>query len=515
VKYFCEAHLQQDEYVRDISYTPGFYPQLSPHWLSFSALIASREAGRGLRPRHVYELGIGQGFGLALLAAANPDVSFEGCDFNPDHVARARCFIADSELPNIAVSETSFAGLAQAGGARDIDVALAHGLVSWVAPDVQRDIVAFLGARLRDDGLFYVSYNAPPAWAPLAPVRDLMLEVKRRAAGGSQAQLDLALGWLRRLRRANAPLFAANPAAALHVDGMLAMDPAYLAHEYFAEAATPLGFAEAVALLAPAGLAYAASAQLVDNFDSLGIPAAALPLLAQTEDSVLRETLRDFAVNRFFRRDVFMRDVCVLAPVQQRAALSAFRFILCVPRGRLGLDFVGPAGALSGRPDLYGPLADRLAGGAGLAELATLPPFDGRFDRLLECLVLLVDSHQALAVPTARSVDARPARRFNAMVIDAARQSQVYGHLASPVAGTGVPVSDFDLLALAAIADGTSLDPEKLAQAGLAALVARGRRPMHDGVEIEDEAEAVASLVEPMRRIVDEDLPVWRRLGVL
>jgi hypothetical protein len=515
VKCFCESHVQENEYIRDVSYTAGFYPQLGPHWLSFATLIAGHAPGPA-RPNYVYELGIGQGFGLALLAAANPDIAFKGCDFNGGHIAQARRLIDSAALDNVAVSESSFAALVRAGGERDIDIALAHGIVSWVAPDVQRDIVAFLDTRLRDDGLFYMSYNAPQAWATLTPIRDLMLEVKRRAGGGSQAQLDLVLGWLQRLRRANAPLFAANPAAGLHVDAMLAMDPAYLAHEYFAAAARPLSFAEASALLAPAGLGYVASAELIQNFDALGMPAAAIPLLAQTDDPVLRETLRDFAVNRFFRRDLFARGPRAAAEPRQSEMLSAFRFMLCVPRARLGRDFVGPAGALTGRPDLYGPLADRLAGpGATMAELAALPAFTGRFDKLLQCLALLIDSHQACAVLSVRDIDPRPAQRFNRVVIDAARQGRFYGHLASPVAGTGIPIANFDLLALAVICDGAALAPDALAQRVLAMLSALGRRPVRDAVVIDVDAEAVAFLAGPMQRVLEQDLPVWRDLGLL
>jgi hypothetical protein len=36
-------------------------------------------------PKRILELGSGQGFGLSLLAAANPHIAFEGYDFNPEH----------------------------------------------------------------------------------------------------------------------------------------------------------------------------------------------------------------------------------------------------------------------------------------------------------------------------------------------------------------------------------------------------------------------------------------------
>src|SRR4051812_10484835 len=111
-------------YVADIAYTAGYYRETAPAHLAFAALMMGRSAGRALRPRRVLELGFGQGFGLALLAAANPDVAFEGYDFNPEHVANVRRLISDARLGNIAVSETSFEDAVRLGGESDVDVVI-------------------------------------------------------------------------------------------------------------------------------------------------------------------------------------------------------------------------------------------------------------------------------------------------------------------------------------------------------------------------------------------------------
>lgn len=70
-------------YVADIGYTANFYRETAPNHISFAALSVGRSPGRAFRPKRMLELGFGQGFGLSLLAAANPDVTFEGHDFNP------------------------------------------------------------------------------------------------------------------------------------------------------------------------------------------------------------------------------------------------------------------------------------------------------------------------------------------------------------------------------------------------------------------------------------------------
>jgi hypothetical protein len=86
---------------------------------------------------------------------------------------------------------------------------------------------------------------------------------------------------------------------------------------------------------------------------------------------------------------------------------------------------------------------------------------------------------------------------------------------AAPVLGTGIPVSDFDLLGLAGIQDGVALDPAELAQHGLSIIKAQGRRPFQDGLAIEADTDAIDFLVEPMQCVIEQELPLWRQLGAV
>jgi SAM-dependent methyltransferase len=503
-------------YLADIGYTAGFYRAMAPNHLAFAALSVGRSPGRAGQPRRVLELGFGQGFGLALLAAANPDVAFEGCDLNPGHVANARALASAAGLANVSFSQASFEEAAVRGGDADVDVVALHGILSWVSRPAQDAILAIIRQRLRPGGLLYVSYNCLPGWAPLAPIRALMREVACRTPGGSERQLARALDAVAELRRRNAVYFAANPAAARHLDGMLGMDPRYLAHEYLDEDWQPLPFGEVAARLGEAGLDYVGSATLAENLDQCAVPAATVPLLAQTEDPVLRETLRDFAANKQFRRDVFARGAKDFAGAEPHLTLTQLGFALAVPRSRASFQFAGPLCELTGRGDLYGPIADALADGiAGYRELAELPPFRQRSGLLLECLALLVHSGQVLPVLPSGPVDPGPAQRFNRLVVERARAGEIHDSLASPVTRTGIPVTDFGLLALAALFDGKAAEPGSAAEHALAILKALGRRPGENGRPLEDDGEAAAFLAGHMAPILEESVPLWRRLGVL
>jgi SAM-dependent methyltransferase len=503
-------------YVADVGYTAGFYRETAPIHMAFAALSIGRSPGRALHPKRMLELGFGQGFGLALLAAANPDVVFEGYDFNPEHVANARRLIEGAGLANVMVSETGFEEAAARGGDNDLDVIALHGIFSWVARPIQDAIVAIVRQRLQPDGLAYVSYNCMPGWAPLAPIRQVMVEVKRRNPGRSERQLALALQLITSLKQGNAAYFAANPAAAQHLDAMLKLDRVYLAHEYLDEHWDLFQFSDVAARMSEAKLSYVASATLPENLDQYAVPQDLQLLLAQTDDPVLKETIRDFAANKRFRRDLFARGNAALTASEHRRTLSELTFALAVPRSRVVLKFAGPLMELAGREELYVPLVELLARkNASFDELLALPSFgEGRVAMLLDCLALLVHSGQVLPIDASATVDAEPAQRFNRMIVGHARTGRIYQYLAAPVARTGVPVSDFGLLALAGILDGKT-ELAAVANHAMSILNVLGRRPMRDGVLIEGEGEATSFLAEQIKPVLDDYIPLWRRLGVL
>jgi SAM-dependent methyltransferase len=502
-------------YVADIPYTAGFYPETAPAHMAFAALCRRRSPGLAWRPRRVLELGFGQGFGLALLAAANPDIAFEGCDFNAEHVAHARGLIEDAGLTNLTVSHMSFEQAVGHGG-NDVDVVVLHGILSWIGPASQRAVVLNLERRLRPNGVAYVSYNCMPGWAPLAPIRHLMLEVKRRNPGSSEQQLALALDLIAKLWQCNAGYFVMNPMATHHVGAMLGMDRAYLAHEYLVDRAELPQFSDVAELLASAGLSYAASAALLDNFDAYAVPDTVRPLIPQIDDPLLREAARDFAANKKFRRDIYARGTAELPPQERRRMLSGLKFVLAVPRAGLTLKFMGPVGDIALKPDFHGPVADVLAQRtASFDELLALPTFgENGVELLIDCLALLIHSGQVFALSADGTSDPEPARRFNRVVIDRARAGRFYGHLASPVARTGIPVDELGLLALDAWIDGQSEDPVAAAHRALSVLARFGRRPLRENRTIDDDAAAIEFLAQRIAAIFEQQVPAWRRLGV-
>lgn len=503
-------------YVADLGYTAGFYRETAPSHMAFAALSMGRSPGRALHPKRILELGFGQGLGLSLLAAANPDIAFEGYDFNPEHVANAKRLIEGASLANVIISETSFEEAAARAGDNDVDVIALHGIFSWVARPIQDAIVAILRQRLQPDGLAYISYNCMPGWAPLAPIRQAMVEVKRRNPGRSERQLALALDLVSRLKQGNAAYFALNPSAAHHLDTMLSLDRVYLAHEYLDQHWELFQFSELADRMSEAKLSYLASATIPENLDQYAVPPDLQSLLAQTDDPVLKEMIRDFAANKRFRRDLFARGNAGLTSGERRRILSDLSFTLAVPRNQVVFTFTGPLMELVGKEELYVPIVDLLAStNPSFEELVALPVFgESRIGILLDCLALLVHSGQVLPVIASGPVDAAPSQRFNRMIVGHARTGRIYRHLASPLARTGIPVTDFGLLALAAVMDGKE-DAAAAAGQAMSILNVLGQRPMRGGALIADEGEARTFLADQMKPIMHDYVPLWRRLGVL
>ena len=341
--------------------------------------------------------------------------------------------------------------------------------------------------------------------------------MKRRHPGGSDRQLGLALELVASLRQGGAAYFSANPAAAQHVDAMLAMDRVYLAHEYLDDHWDLFEFADVAARLGEAKLSFVASATLPENLDAYAVPMALQPLVAQVGDIVLRETLRDYAANKRFRRDVFARGSAALTAAEQRRLLS--RTLSRSPSRAPASPSSSPAPSRAHRP--RGAVrADGRSPGRTECRLRRASGAPGLSARNVAACCstassLLVHSGQVMPLVRQDEADPGPAQRFNRMVVENARAGRLYFHLASPVARTGLPVSDFGLLTLSAFFAGEGQDGERAARHALGLLKAIGRRPLKDGRLIEDDGEATAFLTANMKPVIDDFIPVWRKLGAI
>ncbi len=450
-----------DGYVTDIAYTLGYYAELNP----LRARLAFLDAG--LEPATIEtacELGFGQGVSMALHAAASP-TRWYGTDLLPVHVDFARGLSAAAGA-DIALHADTFEEFACRSDLPTFDFVGLHGVWSWISDRNRAAIVSFLERKLRPGGIVYISYNTLPGWAAYSPIRHLLVEHANRAGADMQktaGRIDEAIAFFNRLLAAKPAYARGIPGIADWFKDLREADRAYLAHEYFNRDWTPMYFAEVERRLAPAGLAYACSADFTDHIAALDLSDTQKSLLRGIRDPGLRESTRDFIVNQQFRQDYWVREPRPLSPEARAHALRAERVVSVAPapelpfklRAALALNKSGPGEAVCNA--VLATLADRRPRTLGEIERAVAPQgFD--LERLFDAVMVIASCSYIAAAQDDAAIGRARARteRLNAHLIEGAGNDGSVRHLASPVTGGGIRVGREEQLFLRALRQGES-----------------------------------------------------------
>ena len=507
-----------DGYFTDIQYTGHFYPELAPGFMAFACL---RQGVRppSLEPGATYlELGCGQGFGLNLLAAANPAMDFWGVDFHPGQIDNAVRLARAAGLSNIAFEDLSFAQMLSLPPGRlpKFDVVALHGIYSWISPENRAIVVQVLDRLLKPGGMVYVSYNCLPGWAPLVPLQRFVAEHVARSTGDPETKVVGALKAALQLLEGDAGYFKTVPSLRQRLEEALGQKPAYLVHEYLNDHSHPFFHADVARELDGARLSFAASANIADDLVKLAAPAPLQRQIQETQDRTWRQTLLDYAGDKPFRRDVFVRGRNMLGQAEREALLAETRFTLLKAPGAVSFEFPIPIGQVKGAPGVYRPIVEALAEGPrSYGELMRLAPFAGAQDGvLLQAITLLVGGRQIHPVTEGGELGGGPAAAFNRAILDRLAFDEVPTHLAAARAGTAVRVDFPEALALNAAVHGQG-DIAEVARAGWAMMARTGRRLLDDGAVLADQASNQAALIDHIERFNRVRLPLLRGLGVL
>jgi len=507
-----------DGYVSDIQYTAGFYRELSPGYLSALLNVQGYRAPDPAATFTYCELACGQGFGTNILAASYPHGQFWGYDFNPAQIANATRLARNAGLSNITFGEESFESLVRSGRT-DIpmfDYITLHGIYSWISAENRGYIIDFISRHLKPGGVVYVSYNCLPGWASVAPLQRLMREHAALHPGRSDRQVEGAMAFIDRLKEAGAGYFTVNPSLASRMDSMKNANRHYLAHEYLNGYWFPLYHADVVRELDRAKLNFVASATVLDNIDTFSVPEAVRKVLADVTDPVLYQTVKDYTINQAFRKDVFVRGAAKLNRLEHDAALRALTFTSILRRQDHTLEFRTPLGNAAGAAAVYEPIFDAIADQTivSLADLLQVPALKTQgLSGLVQAFQLMLSS--AHIHPTLPRAVGSAAARFNRAVAEEIVAGTDYGVLAAPVIGTGLATGFVEACSIPALCDNPAISAEALRDIVWGNMARAGRRLIKDGKQVESAAENLAGLTEPVQRIIDARVPLWRKLGIL
>ncbi len=454
-------------YVTDTTYPDNFFRELSPVWLNYVAALNGVRAVDLTRPFTYLELGCGFGTSTIVNAGAFPHATFYACDINAAHVAAGTTHAAELGLENIQVLHCDFAQLLDTA-LPDFDFIVLHGIYSWVDAPARAAIGAIIRARLRDGGLLYNSYNCMPGWAAETPLRRLLVELAGGAPGDTTQRTVHAMQTLQQLQ-GNLRYVECNPEARAAIEAYERAQARgagnYLSHEFLNSAWEVFYSVDVADAMQAAGLTYAGSATLPDNHPMLIIDDAAAEAVNALSSARQRHLAMDFAANRRFRRDVFVRGTALLSPADTTAQLNAavigsigdplqIPSTVRVPRGEIRFqdDFIGALRQLMQRGSM--PLGDAVAALTGQAGSAV---------EVSRNLIFLMAA--GVLAPFARSfasAEATIRAASNSTVSRALRR----GHsrnagcvLPSEVVGNGVALSAAHTSAIVAHLDGgTSAD---------------------------------------------------------
>ncbi|MCU1274912.1 MAG: Methyltransferase type 12 [Bryobacterales bacterium] len=120
----------------------------------------------------VLELGCGDGGNLIPMALTLPESTFAGIDLAERAVEQGRAVVHVLGLRNITLRQLD---VMQASGLGEFDYILAHGIYSWVPPEVRDRLLSICSANLAPQGIAYVSYNTYPGFHRREMFREMML----------------------------------------------------------------------------------------------------------------------------------------------------------------------------------------------------------------------------------------------------------------------------------------------------------------------------------------------------
>lgn len=436
-------------YVDEIAYTFGYCDELNPLRLTLPLLHAGLAAPT---VRAACELGFGHGVSVNIHAAGST-MGWYGTDFHVPHANFAQQ-LADSAGSQAHLFGERFSEFCSRDDLPDFDFIGMHGIWSWVSGENRALLADFIQRKLKTGGVLYLSYNTQPGWTAMLPVRELMHQHYQLAAlsesqsGVSaeeriQARIKSAVGFAQAVFATQPGYAVVNPLLAERVEALSRESATYLAHEYFNRDWHPMSYLQAASSLVAAGLTYGGSADYRDHVDELNLTAAQRTLLGGIADTGLRETTRDFCLNRSLRRDYWVKNPRALDDDEREAALRAHRVILALPRAAVVLKVRGALGDTALPQALYGPILDALSNHlpATLSEIENRVRAHGiTLAQIAEAVMLLISMGALLnAQDDAQAAAAQPsAAKLNAAICERARHRDEVQFLVSPVSGSGV-----------------------------------------------------------------------------
>jgi len=249
----------------------------------------------------VLELACARGDNLIPMAMDLPKSEFVGIDLSGGQIQDGLKVVEELGLKNIRMRQMNILELDPEIG--QFDYIIAHGVYSWVPPEVQNEILAVFRRCLRPNGVAFISFNTYPGWHQRGMLRDMML-YHIRGVESAHARIDQSKSLLSFLCKAipeelvgYANIFKKERQG---LDESKGRD-SYLFHEFLEEHNEPLYFYEFIDRAAQHGLQFLGEANIADMQPERIGPNVAETLDQLGDDIIKREQYIDYVTNGTFR----------------------------------------------------------------------------------------------------------------------------------------------------------------------------------------------------------------------
>lgn len=502
-------------YISDINYTYGYYQELNPQRMIIPFLMA------GLAPpdiKNACELGFGQGVSLNIHAMAGQAKWF-ATDFNPSHALFAQNVAAQGDAQQVYISDQGFKEFCAREDLPDFDFIGLHGIWSWISDENRQVIIDFLRRKLKVGGVLYISYNTLPGWAAASPIRHLFMEYQRVMASSAHHRAknaQKALEESKKILELSPLLCQTAPELLNKIDELSKMDPHYLAHEYLNQSWQPMYFSQIEQLLEDAKLSYACSTKYLEDFPDCLFDSAQQEYFSHIENPSLYQSVKDYVLNRQFRRDYWVKGQHRLNHEETAAYWKKLRIMLIVARDQVEMT-ASSYRVANLLPEIFDPVLDILGDNQIHSVADILTKLEGKVSQaaVFSALALLFSKFDIVLVQPEEDIQQATPRctSLNRYLLEKARIGNEICVLASPVTGDGIPLGLIDQLF--SLAHQEEVKKKDWVQFVWAILKQKNQHLIKEEKALLTEEENIEEIERLKKLFVQQKLSILQTLGIL
>ncbi|MGE4336238.1 MAG: methyltransferase regulatory domain-containing protein [Pigmentiphaga sp.] len=317
-----QANLDISKAYDEQVYTSNAFPFSSPGHLRAAAHLYGLESVP-LENARVLEMGCAGGGNLLPFALAYPESHLVGIDLSAVQVEQGQEVVRALGLDNLHLKAMSLTDITPAFG--QFDYIIAHGVFSWVPPEVREAMLRILRENLSPNGIGYISYNTYPGWKAGDIVRDAML-LHSHGASSDGTKLSSAKAMLNLLSDGIAAGNPLAPSLRAAVAQLSKHSDYYIAHEYLETFNNPCYLLEFASLADQHGLTHAGDSDPHVELSATYGQNVQLnhSLVALGQPREMRQQYLDFSVGRNFRKSLLVHkdraDQILVSPDLERLA---------------------------------------------------------------------------------------------------------------------------------------------------------------------------------------------------